>query len=82
MLSSADMDNVVKAAQASRNSLGNTVVRSSYEQSGLQNYVRQVNVDQHITLTLPNVTNNTGVEYLQKTLGNITQKAYQMINKH
>lgn len=36
-----------------------------------------VTVNQNITLNCPNLTNNSGVEYVQKQLGHLSQRAYQ-----
>ncbi|MCM1536537.1 MAG: hypothetical protein NC126_11515, partial [Clostridium sp.] len=55
---------------------------------GMDRYANQVNninnikqsqpvVNQNITLSCPNVTNSSGVEYLQKELGHLSQMAIQ-----
>ena len=80
MFGRLDVEKFINGA-ASQLKLFNNAVRTNSKPE-ISGYVNEVNVDQHITLTLPNVTNNSGVEYLQKTLSNMTQKAYQMINKH
>lgn len=36
-----------------------------------------VTVNQNVTLNCPNLTNNSGVEYVQKELGHLSQMAYQ-----
>lgn len=61
--------------------LFSNLVNSSYNKDIPSNYVNEVKVEQNINMTLPNVTNNQGAEYLQKALGNITQRAYQSIKK-
>lgn len=45
------------------------------------NNVQPVTVHQNITLNCPNVTNNSGVEYLQKELGHLSQRAEQEAHK-
>ncbi|MCM1247627.1 MAG: hypothetical protein NC251_04265 [Lachnoclostridium sp.] len=58
------------------------------EMIGMDRYANQVNninnikqsrpvVNQNITLSCPNVTNSSGVEYLQKELGHLSQMAIQ-----
>ena len=83
-LGRVDMERAMQNMRSAQSNLYSNLVanNNAVNSSAIPNYVKEVNVDQHITLTLPNVTNNAGVEYLQKTLSNMTQKAYQMINKH
>lgn len=83
-LGRVDMERAMQNMRSAQSNLYSNLVanNNAVNSSAIPNYVKEVNVDQHITLTLPNVTNNAGVEYLQKTLNNMTQKAYQMINKH
>ena len=40
--------------------------------------VQPVTVNQNVTLNCPNLTNNSGVEYVQEQLGHLSQKAYQV----
>lgn len=39
-------------------------------------------INQNISLNCPNVTNNSGVEYIQKELGHLSQRAMQEAYKH
>ena len=39
-------------------------------------------INQNITLNCPNVTNDSGVEYIQKELGHLSQMALQESMKH
>jgi len=49
----------------------------SYANSVVNNRNVPVTVNQNITLNCPNLTNNSGVEYVQKQLGHLSQRAYQ-----
>ncbi|MDE7339053.1 MAG: hypothetical protein K2N80_00635, partial [Lachnospiraceae bacterium] len=42
-----------------------------------RNMQQPVTVHQNVTLNCPNVTNNSGVEYIQRQLGHLSQKATQ-----
>lgn len=63
------------------NGLFSSLVNSSYGKDVPANYNNDIKIEQTINMTLPNVTNNQGAEYLQKALGNITQRAYQTIKR-
>lgn len=39
-------------------------------------------INQNISLNCPNVTNNSGVEYIQKELGHLSQRAMQEAYKN
>ena len=50
----------------------------TYANSVVNNNKNQpVTVNQNVTLNCPNLTNNSGVEYVQKQLGHLSLKAYQ-----
>lgn len=49
----------------------------SYANSVVNNKNQPVTVNQNVTLNCPNLTNNSGVEYVQKELGHLSQMAYQ-----
>lgn len=50
----------------------------SYANSVVNNNRNQpITVNQNVTLNCPNLTNNSGVEYVQKELGHLSLKAYQ-----
>lgn len=50
----------------------------TYANSVVNNNRNQpVTVNQNVTLNCPNLTNNSGVEYVQKELGHLSQMAYQ-----
>lgn len=50
----------------------------TYANSVVNNNRNQpVTVNQNVTLNCPNLTNNSGVEYVQKTLGNLSLRALQ-----
>ena len=50
----------------------------SYANSVVNNNRNQpVTVNHNVTLNCPNLTNNSGVEYVQKQLGNLSLRAVQ-----
>lgn len=49
----------------------------SYANSVVNNKNQPVTVNQNVTLNCPNLTNNSGVEYVQKELGHLSQMALQ-----
>lgn len=49
----------------------------SYANSVVNNRNVPVTVNQNVTLNCPNLTNNSGVEYVQKQLGNLSLRARQ-----
>lgn len=62
--------------QKMHNEVNNFISRSNSVVNNNNRNVQPV-VNQNITLNCPNVTNTSGVEYLQRELGNLSQRALQ-----
>ncbi len=80
----------VETIQGNRNLLPNAPAYTGYH-GGIESMTRNAGhvtsapqqvVNQHIVLNCPNVTNQSGVEYIQRELGHLSLRALQESRKH
>ena len=72
------ISNAVFEGQKQLEKWTNEITNNSAISSVVNNNRNQpVTVNQNVTLNCPNLTNNSGVEYVQKELGHLSQMAYQ-----
>lgn len=71
------MSNTMKSLKEQTEAIGKATEISNISNVSQGN----ITVEQHITINCPNVTDNSGIEYIHKELGNLTLKAYQYANQ-